>query len=52
MHAQMKHMVSIADLMPTLARVCVAYNNIMLAKVRIKSCRFDRECVSFVHAWM
>ena len=42
---------NLQDLFPTLAlAVCIAY--IIAAKVGIKSCRFDIECVSFVHAWI
>ena len=36
---------------PTLAAIIIGNTN-LLAKVRIKSCRFATECVSFVYVWM
>ena len=42
---------NLQDLILTLAAIII-YKQHKLAKVRIKSCRFAIECVSFVHAWM
>ena len=36
---------NLQDLIPTLAGT-------ITAKVWIKSCRFARECASFIHAWV
>ena len=51
MDAQMHthFLANLQDLIPTLAAIIIGHK---LAKVEIKSCRFARECVSFVHAWM
>ena len=52
MHTQMKHtLANIQDLIPTLAGILI-HKQHKPAKVGIKSCRFARECVSSVHAWM
>ena len=44
------------DLIPTLTAIINIrihiYKRHKPAKVGIKSCRFARECVSFMHAWM
>ena len=52
MHAQMKH--TLANLQD-LANPYVGWFVLLIimpAKIGIKSCRFARECVLFVHAWM
>ena len=53
MHAQIKNkthsLANLQDLIPTLARPIII---IMSAKVGIKSSRFFKECVSFMHAWI
>ena len=42
---------NLQDLIHTLAAIIIGNTN-LLAKVWIKSCRFAKECVSFVHVWM
>ena len=43
---------SLQDLIPTLAAIIIGNTNLLAKAVRIKSCRFATECVSFVHVWM
>ena len=32
--------------------ICINYRQHKVAKVEIKSCRFARECIKFLHTWM